>query len=270
MDINNGVLFIDTSYYIFYKYFSTLSWVKRKDDKVDVANILNHALFMNHFKRGFESGVVDLSTRHKVPLENVIFVKDCPRDHIWRMKFFPQYKASREEKKEGFNKDIFKYVYSIMIPWMKDRYMCKEVEAECLEADDIIAISVDQLRTLHPLCRTVVISNDNDFVQLYGKNVELYNMQHKNVYERIQSPSRYLDMKIIMGDKSDNIPPIMRKCGDKTAEKILQDEEFKKKILQKKEVERQLHMNKMLIDFAFIPETLKKNFQRIFQELIYT
>jgi 5'-3' exonuclease len=80
--------------------------------------------------------------------------------------------------------------------------------------------------------------------------------------ERIPyEPDVYLQYKIIIGDVSDNIPPIMKKCGPKTAEKLAQNAEELAKIFDKHpDAKTQYDLNRRLIDFSFIDEEAKQNF----------
>jgi 5'-3' exonuclease len=64
-----------------------------------------------------------------------------------------------------------------------------------------------------------------------------------------------------MGDTSDNIPSVFPKCGPKTAQKCIEDEEFfKKKMNDNPEYYKQYELNKKLICFDYIPENLVEEF----------
>ena len=64
-----------------------------------------------------------------------------------------------------------------------------------------------------------------------------------------------------MGDKSDNIPPVFPKCGEKTAKKCIDnDEYFQEKITNVHENNLKYELNTKLIDFDYIPEELVKEF----------
>ena len=66
--------------------------------------------------------------------------------------------------------------------------------------------------------------------------------------------------KIILGDKSDNIPPVFNKCGIKTVEKYLNDINLLENDLDKFNVRSRFNFNKKIIDFQEIPEQLQKSF----------
>ena len=270
MYIKHGVIFIDTSYLVFYKYFSALYWCKKKNININPSDVLNDNVFMNRYKKTFEDAIIDISNTYNIPMENIIFAKDCPRHEIWRTKLYPEYKGTRDDKKDQFDKGIFKYTYSIMIPWLQDKYDCKDMEVDCLEADDIIALSTDPILGKYPACKFVVITNDNDLIQLSVKGVEIYNLQKQNICNRVCDPENYLDMKVIMGDKSDNIPAIVDKCGDRTAVKLVNEPATLASVLQNADALRQFKLNRTLIDFNFIPDDLKLKFHTIFQQRIVT
>ena len=65
-----------------------------------------------------------------------------------------------------------------------------------------------------------------------------------------------------MGDKSDNIPSIFKKCGPKTAEKYYENSELFQKQLEKENSYDNFERNKKLIDFNEIPEELLSEFRK--------
>lgn len=63
--------------------------------------------------------------------------------------------------------------------------------------------------------------------------------------------------KILMGDKSDNICQVFKKCGPKTALKLVKDPETLKKMLQEnQDSAKQFATNKKIISFDEIPKEL--------------
>ena len=64
-----------------------------------------------------------------------------------------------------------------------------------------------------------------------------------------------------MGDTSDNIPSVFPKCGLKTAQKCIEDEDFfKKKMGNNKEYYDRYELNKKLVSFDEIPNELVDEF----------
>jgi len=80
---------------------------------------------------------------------------------------------------------------------------------ERLEGDDIIYLTQNMLKTTSQSANIVIIANDNDFLQLIDENVNVYNMQFKDLKLRgTSNPKVDLLIKAIYGDRSDNIPKI--------------------------------------------------------------
>ena len=64
-----------------------------------------------------------------------------------------------------------------------------------------------------------------------------------------------------MGDTSDNIPSVFPKCGLKTAQKCIEDEEFfKKKMDNNQTYYAQYELNEKLVSFDKIPNELVDEF----------
>ena len=74
-----------------------------------------------------------------------------------------------------------------------------------------------------------------DYLQLACENVELYDLKFKKLTERKSSyndAKKDLFVKILTGDKSDNIKGVFKKCGQKTACKYFDNKELFNKKLQ--------------------------------------
>jgi 5'-3' exonuclease len=117
----------------------------------------------------------------------------------------------------------------------------------------------------YPDCQIYIITSDKDYLQLKAPNVHLYNLAYKNIAENKSSTGdaqNDLEIKIIMGDTSDNIPSVFPKCGPKTAQKCIEDPEFfKKKMDNNPEYYKQYELNKILVNFNNIPENLVEEFK---------
>ena len=183
---------------------------------------------------------------------------------FWRNELFPQYKANRANGSEdGFmGGPFFKMAYEEGL-FIKGgaKAILKHPK---LEADDCIAISVKHLINRYPQCHIYIITSDKDYLQLNAHNVDLYNLTYKNIAESNSSTGNSkddLEIKIIMGDSSDNIPSAFPKCGPKTALKCITDPEFfKKKMNNNPEFYKQYKLNQLLVNFNNIPENLVEEF----------
>jgi 5'-3' exonuclease len=136
---------------------------------------------------------------------------------------------------------------------------------EKLEADDCIAISVKQLiEKYKENCRIYIIASDHDYLQLHQENVKIFNLAYKNITESktvTGNAETDLEIKIIMGDTSDNIPSVFPKCGFKTALKCFQDKSFfEKKMAHNESYYNQYQLNRKIIDFRSIPKDLEELF----------
>ena len=267
LDIGAGkpVLFVDLSYCIFYRYYATFNWIKKfaKID-VEVEKILENPQFVEKYDKMFEKMLCDAVKLHGLQWRNVCLVKDCLRETIWRNKIFADYKGTRDDRLATFNKEIFKYTYVDLLPRLEEKYGFQSVWHPNLEADDVIAILKTEVRNVAASSQVVIITNDNDYIQLIDDHTVIKNLQGKEIKERVNMPPQtYLKCKIIMGDKSDNIPCIMKKVGPKTAEKLSLDDDKLTKFCEKNpDAKLQLELNKTLIDFSCIPaeyvDALKK------------
>ena len=64
-----------------------------------------------------------------------------------------------------------------------------------------------------------------------------------------------LMLKILMGDSSDNIYPIHKKLGPKTAQKYIENNELLLKKLEDEESKNNFNLNKKLIESKKIPNS---------------
>ena len=273
MNINNNAhptfIFIDGSYYNFYRYHSLLTWWKNAfpEDTECLADPYQNPLFVEKFKKTFGENIRSLQKKLQIDktINPILIVgKDCKRENIWRTKLFPQYKANRANGKEdGFmGGSFFKMVY--------DEELFIQAGAKCilkhpqLEADDCIAISVKHVLHSFPECSVYIITSDKDYLQLAEPRIHLYNLAFKKLTDQKSSTNNAkcdLFCKIITGDISDNISSVFPKCGPKTAMKYFENEQlFNIKLNSSEEFRKKYEFNKTLIDFNNIPQELVSEF----------
>jgi 5'-3' exonuclease len=259
-------IFVDGSYYNFYRYFALMQWWKNAYPEEPLDDPYQNEKFVEKFKKTHVENLINMPKKLKIAkgVKPILIVgRDCKRENIWRNEFFPQYKANRANGQEdGFmGGPFFKMAY-------QDNLFIKGgakaiLKHPKLEADDCIAISVKHLVNRYPQCHIYIITSDRDYLQLNAHNVDLYNLTYKNIAEKNSTgnPKDDLEIKIIMGDTSDNIPSVFPKCGPKTAQKCVEDPEFfKKKMADNQEYYKQYELNKKLVDFNNIPENLIEEF----------
>jgi 5'-3' exonuclease len=256
-------MLIDTSYYVFYRYFATYNWCKKQNERLAVETIMDDDQFMSKYSKMFEKTLLELCKNNKVKeYSNVVFIKDCPRDKIWRHTHINGYKENRDDKSNTFNKNVFAYTYQTLIPSLEQQYGVQVFGHENLEADDVVAIVATQIMDTYNT-ELVIITNDNDYIQLHthanASNLKITNLQGKQICERVGcEPEVYIQMKKILGDKSDNIPAIVRKCGEKTALKYATNNTLLLELFKNNDLaKQQFDLNERMVDFHFIPDDLR-------------
>lgn len=263
--MNPTFIFVDGSYYCFYRYFALQQWWKNAFPDESLDDPFKNEKFVEKFKKTFVDNLEQIPKKlkiHKDPVKPILIVgKDCKREHIWRNDIFKSYKATRVQ--DGFmGGPFFKMAYE---EELFQKGGAKAIlKHPHLEADDCIAISVKYLVKKYPECRIYIITSDKDYLQLNADNVHLYSLTYKNLAEgktATGNAENDLKIKIIMGDTSDNIPSVFPKCGLKTAQKCIEDEEFfKKKMANNPVYYEQYKLNEELVSFDKIPTNLVEEF----------
>lgn len=250
--INNSkpVIIIDQSYYIFNRYFASLNWYRRQtDEEIDYNNITKNDEFILAFFRHFENDINKLIKKFKTIKGNIILCNDCNRSEIWRNEIYKDYKEGRG-KKSNFDSQIF-VLFKNYISNNSYNYC----ELDNLEADDIAFILQEKIKEEIKDIKIIIITNDNDYLQMYNERVLIINMQLKDLSLRIKHHPKYeLEYKIIFGDKSDNIPKIQNGMRCDQALKIaMMDEENRDKYLIDNNLMNKYLLNKKLVDLRQIP-----------------
>jgi len=260
-----SVVIIDASYYIFYKYYAIHSWWNRahKDENIDEP--INNNVFVSTFKKTFLKQIQNIIKKNNI-IDPIIYIaKDCPRKDIWRQNQINHYKETRDYSnfKGG---PFFNLVYNSDI--LNEAGINTILYQNRLEADDCAALYIKKIMELDSTSELFIIANDHDYMQIVDNtNVFLYNLAYKNLGKHpkfYKEKGKNLFMKIILGDKSDNIKPLFDKCGVKTAEKYFNDIELFKSKLEKNEgFLKKYNHNKQMIDFNEIPEKFREKFYNI-------
>jgi len=251
------VILIDQSYYIFNRYYATYNWYRRKDDtEFDYENINENSDFILAFFRHFENDMIKLLKKYKTVKSNIIFCIDCCRCDIWRNEIYPDYKMSRS-KKTNFNSIVFRLFKNYI-----SNYDYNYCEYNNLEADDVVYLIQKKIKDEFKEYQIIIITNDNDYLQMYDRNINIYNMQFKDLSLRIKNnPVVELEFKIIYGDKSDNIQKIQIGLNKNNALKLAtMNYEEKFKYLVDNNILDKYKLNKTLVDLSEIPETLMTSF----------
>jgi 5'-3' exonuclease len=232
-------ILIDGSYFIFFRFYAILNWFKlaKKDQILDKEHPpCNNEEFMSKFIKTFQSKMTDIPKKLKIQNPIVLVGKDCPRQEIWRMKHLQTYKANRVYDDSFLGGPFFKKAYD-------DKLFIKGgaetiFQYPQLEADDCLAIITKNILEKYPQANIYIITSDMDYLQLAQPNVQLFDLKFKKLTERKSSfndSEKDLFVKILTGDKSDNISGVFKKCGPKTACKYYADKELFKTKLEKVE-----------------------------------
>jgi len=256
-------IFIDGSYYCFYRYFALLRWWKFVYPDNSNEDLSNCEVFIEKFKKMFISKIKEIPKKLCIdPKIKPVFIvgKDCKRENIWRNELLSEYKANRDNISKENAKDkefFFKLAYDELFNLSNIDMILKHPK---LEADDCIAISVKHICNNYPFSKIYIITSDSDYLQLQNEKIDVINLMYKKL-KTSGNNERDLLKKIIMGDISDNIPSVFPKCGLKTGEKCCEDKEYLlKKMNGDKNYYTQYELNKKLIDFNMIPEELSNEF----------
>jgi 5'-3' exonuclease len=267
----NTYIFIDGSYFCFYRYFSLMTWWKNANAEEPVLlNPIQNETFVEKFKKTFVEHIKQIPKNLKINknVQPILIVgKDCKREDIWRNEFFPEYKAHRANGPEdGFmGGPFFKMAYEEELFIQGGAQ--KMLKHPRLEADDCIAITVKHLLETQPNCEIYIITSDKDYLQLARPNVQLYSLAFKKLTDQKSSTQNAecdLFCKIITGDPSDNIQSVFKKCGPKTALKYFEDREKFEAQLVKENAHEKYNLNKKLVDFNEIPTNLVEEFKVTF------
>lgn len=259
--MKNPILFIDMSYYIFYRFYALRNWYKRSQEtELDIENVMNNEIFIKKYHKLFIENIKKIQKKHNLKNALIILAKDCRRYDIWRNKYYSEYKQNRDEKNKTFNSDIFIYTYNKIVPELKELNM-KILESENAEGDDIIATLKKKFRKKYEDLPIYIITNDHDYLQLFDKNTFIYNLQGLDLRTKSKGENIDLHLKILQGDISDNISSIFKKkmSVNKILEMINDNEKLNKYLDNNKESRQLYNRNKLLIDFDMIPENIIMN-----------
>lgn len=206
----------------------------------------------------------------------------CDNRHYWRKDKFPYYKASRKKARQdsGFDwKLIFDTLAEIRAE-LHAFFPYQVIDVEGAEADDVIAVLAQWTQTnalvtegLDEVPQPVLIlSGDHDFIQLQKfKNVQQFSPIHKKWVKPDSTINSYLMEHIVKGDKGDGIPNILSEDDTFVTDKRQKPVTTKKLEAWQQialddfhnhvetDVARNFQRNRYLIDFEYIPDTVRNN-----------
>ncbi|HEK9986778.1 TPA: DNA polymerase I [Streptococcus equi subsp. zooepidemicus] len=215
MENKNKLLLIDGSSVAFRAFFALYNQIDR---------FKNHSGLHTNAIYGFHLMLDHMMKR--VQPTHVLVAFDAGKT-TFRTELFADYKAGRAKTPDEFREQF---------PYIRDMLGALGIafyELEHYEADDIIG-TLDKMaeHTEIPFDVTIV-SGDKDLIQLTDANT-VVEISKKGVAEFEEftpsylmdkmglTPEQFIDLKALMGDKSDNIPGVT-KIGEKTGLKLLHE-----------------------------------------------
>ena len=129
---------------------------------------------------------------------------------------------------------------------------------ENAEADDVIAVLANKLYNQDKSRLIVIISNDNDYLQLVNDKTLIWSLQNKLLNSKVETTSQEMLMrKILRGDEGDNIPSIVGNMSEKDITELIQKRDKFESWLNTSDKMKLFENNQKLIDFNYIPEEIR-------------
>ena len=214
---------IDGSGYIFRAYYA-LPPLTRKSDGMPVGAVTGFCNML--FKLLQDSRSND--NLQKPTHFAVIF--DSARKNF-RNEIYSDYKSNRPETPDDLVPQ-FEYIRKSVTA-----FNLPSVELINYEADDLIATYTEQI--LEKGAKVTIVSSDKDLMQLYKKDVRLYDpmknkfITSKDVIDKFGvDPKKIIDVQSLAGDSSDNVPGVPG-IGIKIAAELINKYDTLEKLLDK-------------------------------------
>ena len=201
-------------------------------------------------------------------VNEVVLAMDDRRS--WRKLYWTKYKAHRKDSRDKLDLsaiggwDGYYDMYEEFFAEIRDSFPFKVIKCVDTEADDVIGtLCLDKTDQ-----EFYIISNDKDFLQLSSRRVKIYNPLKKSHVDH-PNPELFLVEECMKGQSKDNIynvktpldhPDDKRKpgFGDKAFEKVLSYSGGWEKWLEDNELRERYEFNRNLMDFARIPNEIKR------------
>ncbi len=201
------------------------------------------------------------------PQHVVLTFDDYKHDVLsWRKEIYNDYKFKRKDARDKSIVDFKKFfgVFNDFIEEVKETFPnIRTIMVDGCEGDDIIAVLAKEVFNDKEV---IILSTDGDMNQLTQYPwINQYDPLKKKIIKAI-NPVRDLQLKIIMGDKSDNIPAIKPKCGKVTAEKIIVNQ-LLDDLLEDPKIKENYFRNLKLIDFNYIPQSIQDLVKKSYENL---
>lgn len=283
--ITDFCIIIDTSYWRYFTVYGAVSefqkrypdeaslWIKKPDetDQEHLPNLLN----CDHFKVLLKKQVmkrletIDYIAKANFQAEidnadkiDIIFAMDDRLKNNFRLSLYPTYKGQRKLVKKSY--DVFAltdYISNVVFKELdvENKYGYHFIKVEGAEGDDVIATILMNFKDRY--ANILLLASDHDYLQI--DNIHQFDLLGREVKRTLGdeevTADQFLLGKILMGDKSDNISQVFKKCGPKTALKLVKDKDLlKQKLNESQDAIKQFQLNKKIISFKEIPSELTK------------
>ena len=221
------------------RYYALVAWYRRAYPEgvnicVDVNDLTpceqkqQHAaarhLFREKLRKRFRTTLHQLVGTHTP--DRVLLCVDGRNN--WRKQCDADYKRNR--KHSPFVHAMFQECLQTMHSMLENAELPKHsvvLNHPELEADDIVHYFVRTRVSASSEDRMTIVANDHDYIPLLSHDshrIQIADVNGKSVCCPSAIPlDKFLEVKILSGDKSDNIPPVFPRCGVKTALRLAED-----------------------------------------------
>ncbi len=247
-------LIVDSSHLFFRVLFSNLEQIKENEDFL--LHVFLNSLF-NQIKKHSPQEVIlaldsSYSWRKDFYEKNIVNLGLNDKDPYWSKFIIEGYKGHRYKDPTIKFTSLFKLMDDLYEVLNKNSNL-KCIRIPKTEGDDIIGVLTKNIKN-----DIIIISSDKDFVQLCkNKQVKIYDpMKFIFINGDNINTENLLEIHILMGDKSDNIPPVQKKMGPKTATKLIPI--LDKTLSLNPSLKKIYDFNRTLINLECIPELIQK------------
>jgi len=264
LDWSQPVLAIDSSYAVFHRFFALRRWERlsgQRDPEPDSSPCTDTELVS--FGDSFKSMVVAHMRSLRVPPGNTVMLIDCPRSEIWRRDVLPTYKDSRPTPGD-FSPNVFAFFRECLVPELVSEFSVHTIGFDRAEADDAAGV-LARVAVESGAHDVTILSGDCDLAQLeVPGRIRVVDMKGVGLLERVtkklgcdNDAATYLAVKILQGDRGDNIPAARERLGPKRALKLSDDPALLTAFLQDEGNRLRYERNRTLIDISKMPADIE-------------
>lgn len=155
---------------------------------------------------------------------------------LWRSELYPSYKSNRIRKKEDIDMEELSRQANLSKKFLLE-YNISSISVRGVEADDLISWVSEYISRFNHK-QVVIITSDKDIWQLVNDDRIVFDHVKEKIVDKKYivdemniSSDKIIEVKAMMGDKSDNVVGI-NGIGEKTAIKLINDYGSLKQMLE--------------------------------------